>query len=67
MTNDHATLERLRAAGFTIDALSAEQLQVLSALTANELHLLEDIKRRLDEAGPDVQAHAGDIAGGALF
>lgn len=66
MTHDHAALERLRAAGFTLDALSDEQLNVLTGLSGHELHLLEDIKRRLDEAEPDVRAH-GEIAGGALF
>ena len=66
MTDDHASLDRLRAAGFNVDALGDEQLSVLTDLSAHELHLLEDIKRRLDEAEPEVRAH-GDIAGGALF
>ncbi|HET9168819.1 MAG TPA: aroma-sacti cluster domain-containing protein [Actinospica sp.] len=66
MTDDHAVLDRLRAVGFTIEALSDEQLQVLTGLSAHELHVLEDVKRRLDDAEPEVRAH-GDIAGGALF
>lgn len=66
MTDDQTTLERLRAAGFTIDALTDEQLVVLTSLSAHELHVLEDIKRRLDDVEPEVRAH-GDIAGGALF
>jgi len=66
MTDDHAVLERLRAAGFSIDALSDEQLDVLTGLSAHELHVLEDVKRRLDDVEPEVRAH-GDFAGGALF
>ncbi|MEU1184952.1 aroma-sacti cluster domain-containing protein [Streptomyces sp. NPDC005820] len=66
MTDDQMALERLSAAGFTVAALTAEQLDVLARLTRHELDLLVDIKGRLDEAGPEVQAH-GEIAGGALF
>jgi hypothetical protein len=66
MTGDHASLDRLRAAGFAVEALSDEQLGVLINLSAHELRLLEDIKRRLDDAEPEVSAHS-DIAGGALF
>lgn len=66
MTDDHAALDRLRSAGFNLDALGDEQISVLTGLSAHELNLLEDIKRRLDEAEPEVRAH-GDIAGGALF
>jgi len=66
MTDDRPPLERLQAAGFAVDTLTEEQREVLSALTAQELGLLVDIKSRLDEVGPEVQAHS-DIAGGALF
>ncbi|HTJ67821.1 MAG TPA: aroma-sacti cluster domain-containing protein [Actinospica sp.] len=59
-------LDRLRAAGFPVDALTTEQINVLSALTPHELSVLEDIKHRLDEVEPEVRAH-GDVAGGALF
>ena len=65
MTDDHA-LDRLRAAGFAVDALTEEQLEVLSALSPHELDVLEDIKGRLDTVEPEVRAH-GEIAGGALF
>jgi hypothetical protein len=71
--NDHddagttpAPLDALTAAGFSVDALSDEQREVLCALTPEELSLLIDIRGRLDEAAPEVQAHA-DVAGGALF
>ncbi|MFG2332645.1 aroma-sacti cluster domain-containing protein [Streptomyces sp. NPDC048604] len=71
--NDHddagaaaSPLDALSAAGFSVEALSDEQLEVLRALTPEELALLVDIRGRLDEAAPEVQAHA-DVAGGALF
>jgi hypothetical protein len=67
MMNDHrTTLDRLETAGFAVDALNDEQREVLGALTPEELAVLLDIKGRLDEVGPEVQAHS-DIAGGALF
>jgi hypothetical protein len=66
MTDDHA-LDRLRAAGFSVDALTEEQLEVLSELSPHELDVLEDIKGRLDAVEPEVRAHGGEIAGGALF
>jgi hypothetical protein len=66
MTEDHSPLERLHRAGFVVDALTEEQQEVLGSLTEHELAVLVDIKGRLDEVGPEVQAHS-EIAGGALF
>ncbi|MFF3499801.1 aroma-sacti cluster domain-containing protein [Streptomyces sp. NPDC003247] len=66
MTDRHDPLTRLRAAGFAVDAFTEEQREVLRALTPHELGVLVDIKGRLDDSGPEVQAHM-DIAGGALF
>ncbi|GLX51442.1 hypothetical protein Shyhy01_43920 [Streptomyces hygroscopicus subsp. hygroscopicus] len=66
MTDDRTALGRLNEAGFSVGALTDEQLEVLRALTPQELDLLVDIKGRLDEVGPEVQAHS-EIAGGALF
>jgi hypothetical protein len=63
---DHTALDRLHEAGFAVGALTREQQEVLMALTPHELDLLVDIKGRLDEVGPEVQAHS-EIAGGALF
>ncbi|WP_042426601.1 aroma-sacti cluster domain-containing protein [Streptacidiphilus anmyonensis] len=60
------TLTALEAAGFGIHALTEEQHAVLRSLTGEELAVLLDIKGRLDDVGPEVQAHA-DVAGGALF
>lgn len=66
MTDDHAALDRLHEVGFAVGALTEEQREVLKTLTPQELDLLVDIKGRLDEVGPEVQAHS-EIAGGALF
>ncbi|MFF4342865.1 aroma-sacti cluster domain-containing protein [Kitasatospora sp. NPDC001540] len=66
MTEHQDALARLRAAGFDLNAFSEEQREVLSALTPHELGVLVEIKGRLDESAPEVQAHV-DIAGGALF
>ncbi|TDU03340.1 hypothetical protein EDD99_1762 [Streptomyces sp. 846.5] len=66
MNNHDTTLDRLQTAGFALDALNDEQREVLRALTPQELAVLIDIKGRLDELGPEVQAHS-EIAGGALF
>ncbi|MEV4558131.1 aroma-sacti cluster domain-containing protein [Kitasatospora sp. NPDC049285] len=65
-TGPQDTLARLQAAGFDLNAFTDDQREVLGALTPHELGVLVDIKGRLDETGPEVQAHA-DIAGGALF
>ena len=65
--DDPETIEVLRTAGFPVDTLTPEQRAVFQALSGQELSLLLDIKARLDEAEPDVQAHAIPVAGGALF
>ncbi|MEZ0111179.1 hypothetical protein ABH920_005194 [Catenulispora sp. EB89] len=59
-------LTALAAAGFPLDTLSEEQVVVLGSLSPQELDLLVDLKTRLDELEPEVQAHT-NIAGGALF
>jgi hypothetical protein len=66
MTDHRHTLAELEANGFAVGELTAEQQDVLCALTADELALLIDIKARLDEVSPDVQAHS-EIAGAVLF
>ncbi|GAA2502958.1 aroma-sacti cluster domain-containing protein [Streptomyces sp. NPDC059506] len=63
---DDRVLSALEAAGFTVSSLPEEQQQVFRDLAPAELELLLEIKARLDEAEPEVQAH-GEIAGGALF
>ncbi|GGO99998.1 aroma-sacti cluster domain-containing protein [Wenjunlia tyrosinilytica] len=66
MTQRDDALDKLRAAGFELEMLSDEQHEVLRDLTEDELALLLDIKGRLADVAPEVQAHS-DIAGGALF
>jgi hypothetical protein len=69
MTDDRGrdrALAALEAAGFDLSTLTEEQHAVLATLTEQELALLIDLKQRLDEAGPEVSAHA-EVAGGALF
>ncbi|WP_034090920.1 aroma-sacti cluster domain-containing protein [Streptacidiphilus albus] len=67
MTDDRtARIGRLYEAGFVVDAFSEEQVEVLLGLGPDELNILLDIKSRLDEAAPEVEAHS-EIAGGALF
>ncbi|MCW5252492.1 MULTISPECIES: aroma-sacti cluster domain-containing protein [unclassified Streptomyces] len=67
MSDDRtARFARLAAAGFPLDALTDEQVEVLLSMTEQEVALLIDIGRRLGEVGPEVQAHS-EVAGGALF
>lgn len=66
MTAWSDTLAELEAQGLPVSRLTAEQQDVLRGLTAEELALLVDIKARLDEVSPEVQAHS-EIAGAALF
>jgi hypothetical protein len=66
MTSHQYTLDELEAHGLNVRRLPAEQQEVLRDLTPDELSLLIDIKARLDEAGPDVEAHS-EVAGAALF
>lgn len=60
------TEAELIAAGFELHLLADEQREVLLDLTDQEFTLLADIKARMDEAAPEVQAH-GELAGATLF
>jgi hypothetical protein len=60
-----ADLDRLISLGFDLSCATDEQLGVLTSLSEQEITLLVDVKRRLDEAGADVEAHG--IEGGALL
>ena len=60
-----ADLNRLIDLGFDVSYATEEQLAVMTSLTDEEVTLLVDVKRRLDEAGADVEAHG--IEGGALL
>jgi len=66
MAESRYTLDELQAYGLDVRRLPVEQQDVLRALTPAELALLVEIRSRLDEVTPDVQAHS-EIAGAALF
>jgi hypothetical protein len=66
MTESRYTLDELEAHGFAVRQLPVEQQDVLRNLTASEFALLVEIKARLDEVGPEVEAHS-EVAGAALF
>jgi hypothetical protein len=66
MTNHRYTVEELEAHGIEVRSLPVEQQSVLRDLAPEELALLVDIRARLDEVAPEVQAHS-EIAGAALF
>lgn len=59
-------LRTLADAGFPVAGFTPEQRAVFATLTPEELALIVDIKARLDEVEPEVQAHA-TVAGAALF
>jgi hypothetical protein len=59
-------LDALRAAGFPVDTFTDEQCMVFRDLSDPELDLIIDVKRRLDEVEPEVQAHVA-VAGAALY
>ena len=66
MSEHRFTLAELEANGFAVGLLNEEQQDVLRALSDEEFRLLVEIRNRLDELGPEVQAHS-EIAGAALF
>lgn len=65
-TPDPDPIARLLQAGFPLLDMTAEQRDVLSRLSDEELTLLIDIKTRLDAVGSEVQAH-GVSAGAGMF
>jgi hypothetical protein len=66
MTADD-TLAALERAGFPVDELPAEQRAVLAALSPAETEALLEIRRRLDDAEPEVRAHEAGLVGGLFF
>ena len=64
-------LERLRVAGFDLSMFDDEQLALLAALSEDELSVLLDIKERIGDVQPEVEAHGGMATpmtiGGLLF
>lgn len=59
-------IARLLQAGFPLLDMTAEQREVLSGLSDEEITLLIDIRARLDAVGSEVQAH-GMSAGAGIF
>jgi hypothetical protein len=57
--------DRFARLGLEVAFVTDEQLAVLESLSDEDLTLLADVKRRLEEAGGDVEAHG--IEGGALL
>lgn len=66
MTNHRYTPAELELMGFPLSGLTVQQQDVLLDLTPEEADLLLAIKARMDQAAPEVEAHA-EIAGAALF
>ena len=58
--------DRLTAAGFDLDTMTARQADVVRGLSAEEVTTLLSIRQRVDEAGPDVEGH-NVVIGGALW
>jgi hypothetical protein len=61
-------IARLSALGIDTERLSDEQRGVLTALSAEELAVLANVKERLETADGDVQGHSdSDVIGGVIF
>jgi hypothetical protein len=60
-------LERLRQAGFDMSLFDDEQLDLLAALSAEEVSVLLDIKERIGDPHPEVEPHGPLTIGGLLF
>ena len=59
-------LKELEAIGLKPDQVSEEQRQVLSSLTPEEVKVLVNTKKRLDDAS-DVKGYADTNNGGVIF
>lgn len=64
-------LRRLTEAGFDLSLFDDDQLGLLASLSQGELSVLLDIKERIGEIQPEVEAHSGMAMpmtiGGLLF
>lgn len=65
--DDDDKLDRLSELGYSLEAFTDEQLDVLRSLTDDELAVLTDIRLRLDEHEPETQAHTSMTIGGLFF
>lgn len=67
-TGGSGPIGRLREAGFDLAQFTDEQLELLAALSEDELSVLLDIKERIGDIVPEVQAHGVPMTiGGLLF
>lgn len=61
-------LALLFEAGFPLDTLSAQEREVISSLSNQEVTLLLALKERFEAAAPEVEPHSGGVyAGGVMF
>jgi hypothetical protein len=61
-------LQALRDAGVSVDDIPEEQRTALAGLSEQEVKTLLDIRRRVEDAGGEVQGYAGcTVTGGVLF
>lgn len=65
--DERAPLDRLRDAGFDLGQFNDEQLELLAALSADEVNVLLDIRERIGDVRPEVEAHSPATIGGLLF
>jgi hypothetical protein len=63
---DPSVLDRLREAGIPVDRMPPAQRAAMAALTPEEADVLISLKERLEQAEPDVVAHA-EWAGGVVW
>jgi hypothetical protein len=61
------SLARLTAAGFDLGLFDDEQLELLTSLSEDEVSVLLDIRERLGDVQPEVEAHGALTIGGLLF
>jgi len=60
-------LKRLREAGFDLSLFDDEQIDLLTSLSEDEVSVLLDIKDRIGDVHPEVEAHGPLTIGGLLF
>jgi hypothetical protein len=65
--SDSQALETLRQAGIAVDAMPEEQRGVLAQLSPDEVNTLISVKKRLQDAGGDVEGHAIRASDGYVF
>ena len=64
---DEAKLDKLRAEGYALDMMSDEQLDILGALSDQELGVLIEVGNRLANEDPEGTAHTPMAIGGLFF